>query len=285
MTEQRLSTDGAAMTRTKTSTQYLARPEGEIAFEVSGEGPLIVAIPGIGDVRGSYRFLIPQLVNAGYRVASFDLRGHGESSSGFSQYDDLAAASDAIALIEHLGGGPAVIAGNSMGAAVAAIVAADRPELVAGLVLIGPFVRNVPMPPGVGLALRVALLRPWGPKFWKIFHRRAFPAQVPDDYDQYVDDLMSSLTRPGSWRAVQRTARTSHQPADDRLDAIEIPVLVVMGSKDPDFRDPSGEASLVATRLDGEVLMVESAGHYPHTEFPDLVGASVLTFLKSTLDA
>ena len=276
---------GTDMTRTTSPTQYLARPNGEIAFEVSGDGPLVVAIPGIGDLRASYRFLVPQLVDAGYRVASFDLRGHGESSSDFGEYDDVAAASDAIALIEELGGGPVILAGNSMGAAVAAIVAADRPDLVSALVLIGPFVRNVPMPPGMGLALRAALLRPWGPRFWRTFHRRSFPAQVPADYDEYADELITSLTRSGSWRAFQRTARTSHQPADDRLDAVDVPVLIVMGSKDPDFRDPIGEANLVATRLDGELLIVDSAGHYPHAEFPDLVGARVLAFLDGAADA
>jgi len=93
------------MTPITATTQYLPRPNGEIAFEVSGAGPLVVAIPGMGDARGSYRFLTPQLVDAGYRVASFDLRGHGESSSGFTEFDDMAAASDAIALIEELGGG------------------------------------------------------------------------------------------------------------------------------------------------------------------------------------
>ena len=270
------------MTRITATTQYLPRLNGEIAFEVSGAGPLVIAIPGMGDVRGSYRFLTPQLVDAGYRVASFDLRGHGDSSSGFTEFDDMAAASDAIALIEELGGGPAFILGNSMGAAVAAIVAAERPELVDGLVLIGPFVRDVPMPTGVGLAFRVALLRPWGPKLWSKFHRRAFPAHRPDDYDEYIENLMSSMTRPGSWHAFQQTARTSHQPADDRLDDVKVPVLVVMGSSDPDFKDPAAEAKLVTTRLDAELLIVESAGHYPHAEFPELVGARVLAFLKGT---
>jgi pimeloyl-ACP methyl ester carboxylesterase len=137
------------------------------------------------------------------------------------------------------------------------------------------------MPPGVGLALRAALLRPWGPRFWRRFHRKSFPAKVPSDYHEYADELIASLTRPGSWRAFQRTARTSHQPAHDRLDAVEVPALVVMGSKDPDFRDPVAEANLVATRLDGELMVVDSAGHYPHAEFPDQVGRRVLAFLDA----
>jgi pimeloyl-ACP methyl ester carboxylesterase len=268
------------MNGTRTSTQLLERPHGQIAFDVTGQGPLVVAIPGMGDIRANFRFLAPGLVAAGYRVATLDLRGHGESSASFEAYDNMAAASDVIALIESLGG-PAVVVGNSMGAAVAAIVAADRPDLVDGIVLIGPFVRDVPMPPGVGLALRAALLRPWGPSFWKTFHRRLFPARRPADYDDYTAQLMSSLTRPGAWRAFQRTARTSHQPADDRLELVKAPALVVMGTSDPDFRDPAAEADLVASRLGARKLLVESAGHYPHAELPEVVTPEVIAFLDS----
>lgn len=68
-----------------------------------------------------------------------DLRGHGGSDATFGDYDDVAAATGSIALIEVLGGGPAVVVGNSMGAGAAAWAAAERPDLVAGLVLVGPF--------------------------------------------------------------------------------------------------------------------------------------------------
>lgn len=266
------------MTATETPTLFLSRPSGEIAYDLQGSGPLVVAVPGMGDLRSSYRFLVPQLVAAGYRVASMDLRGHGESSTTFDSYDDVAAASDIVALIEHLGG-RATVVGNSMGAGAAVVAAADRPDLVERLVLVGPFVRNVPMPPGMGLAFRLALLRPWGTRFWRTWHRKLYPARVPDDYDAYRAKLLASLTRQGAWRAVQRTARTSHQPADDRLGRVQAPVLVVMGSADPDFKDPEAEARLVADRLSGDVVMVPGAGHYPQAESPEVVGPAVVAFL------
>lgn len=266
------------MTATETPTLFLSRPSGEIAYDLQGSGPLVVAVPGMGDLRSSYRFLVPQLVAAGYRVASMDLRGHGESSTTFDSHDDVAAASDIVALIEHLGE-PATVVGNSMAAGAAVIAAADRPELVERLVLVGPFVRNVPMPPGMGLAFRLALLRPWGPRFWWTWHRKLYPARLPDDYDAYRARLLASLTRQGAWRAVQRTARTSHQPADDRLGRVQAPVLVVMGSADPDFKDPEAEARLVADRLSGDVVMVPGAGHYPQAESPEVVGPAVVAFL------
>ena len=100
--------------------------EGRIAYDVTGSGPLVVAVPGMGDLRSSYRHLAPALVAAGFRVATMDLRGHGDSDTTFAAYDDPAAASDVIALIEHLGG-PALVIGNSMGAAAAVIAAAENP--------------------------------------------------------------------------------------------------------------------------------------------------------------
>ena len=62
----------------------LERPEGSDRLRGRGLGPLIVCVPGMGDLRATYRFLAPQLVAAGFRVATVDLRGHGDSTTGFS---------------------------------------------------------------------------------------------------------------------------------------------------------------------------------------------------------
>src|SRR3954463_7847098 len=96
-------------------TQTLERPEGRIGYDVTGDGPLVVCLPGMGELRSSYRFTVPALVAAGFRVATMDLRGHGDSDATFTAYDDVAAGQDALALVEHLGG-PAVLVGNSMAA-------------------------------------------------------------------------------------------------------------------------------------------------------------------------
>lgn len=53
---------------------------GTLAYEVTGSGPLVVLAHGLGDSRQAYRFVVPALVEAGYRVAAVDLRGCGESS-------------------------------------------------------------------------------------------------------------------------------------------------------------------------------------------------------------
>src|SRR5258706_16425579 len=64
-----------------TSTRYLEVPGGRLAYDDTSTGPLIVCLPGLGDLRASYRFLAPRLVAAGYRVVTMDLRGLGEATA------------------------------------------------------------------------------------------------------------------------------------------------------------------------------------------------------------
>lgn len=261
-------------------TLYLDRGQGRIAYEVAGDGPLVVAAPGMGDLRSVYRFLAPALVGAGYRVATMDLRGHGESDSTFTAYDDVAAGSDLEALAAQLGG-PAVLIGNSMSAGAAVWAAVEAPHLVAGLILIGPFVRN----PRVGLlarlGFRAALLRPWGRVAWAAYYPKLYPGRPPADLAKHRARIRTSLRRPGHWRAFAATSHSNHALVDARLGEVSTPSLVVMGERDPDFPDPAAEADFISDRIGSQVLMVPNAGHYPQAEYPELVLPAVVQFLET----
>ncbi len=192
-------------TMTTATTQYLHRPEGRLAFDVqgpNGDGPVILAVPGLGDLRQTYRHVVPQLLEAGITVVTLDLRGHGESDSSFSEFDDEALASDIVALIDHLDRS-VIIMGNSMASGAAVIASAERPSAIDGLVLVGPFVRNRAMPFGMATMFRLALWRPWGKSVWRMFHRRLFIARVPSDYEAYVE---STDDLPRSARCLEGTA-------------------------------------------------------------------------------
>jgi pimeloyl-ACP methyl ester carboxylesterase len=186
-----------------------------------------------------------------------------------------------VALIGELGGS-AVVVGNSMGAGAAAWAAAEAPDRVAGLVLIGPFVRQVPVGAAAILAFRLALMWPWGRAAWLAYYPRLYPGRPPADLEAHRDRIRQSLRRPGRWRAFAETTRSSHAPVEARLDEVRAPTLVVMGEKDPDFPDPAEEARLIARRLHGDVLMVPDAGHYPQAEYPEIVTPAVVDFLERT---
>ncbi|MGB7817657.1 MAG: alpha/beta hydrolase [Ornithinibacter sp.] len=259
-------------------TLFLDRPGGRIAYEVSGQGQLVVLLPGMGDLRATYRFLAPRLVEAGYRVALTDLRGHGDSDPTFGSYGDVETAGDILALVETLGG-PAVVIGNSMGAGAAVCAAAERPELVSGLVLVGPFVRDGDIGVLTRAMMRVALASPWAAMSWKAYLPRLYAGRTPEDHETYLREVVASLRRPGYSSAFSRTTRLSHDPAEARLGQVTAPTLVVMGEQDPDFPDPRVEAEWIADTLGGRTLMVADAGHYPQSQQPDLVADAVTGFL------
>jgi pimeloyl-ACP methyl ester carboxylesterase len=276
-----MNTGDAPSTATAGRTSYLARPGGRIGYDVAGSGPLVVLVPGMGDLRAGYRFLAPALRAAGYRVACTDLRGHGDSDPTFPAYGDDETAGDVAALIAELGG-PAIVVGNSMGAGSAVLAAARRPELVSGLVLVGPFVRDPRISTVRRVLLRAAMARPWAAVVWKSYLPTLYAGRRPADFSAYRDQIVASLRRPGYAQAFSLTTRTSHRQAEAQLAAIKVPVLVVMGEQDPDFPDPAVEAAWIAQATHAQVVMVPAAGHYPQSQRPDITTGAVLRFLETT---
>lgn len=263
-------------------TLYLERPGGRISYDDSGgDGPLVVAAPGMGDLRQVYRLLAAELVGAGYRFVSMDLRGMGESTIDWQDYSDEAIGADLVALIDELGSGPAIVVGNSLTAASAVLAATTRPDAIAALVLMGPFVRDVPTSWFQKLAFRALLLPPWGRSAWVSYYRKQmYPLAPPTDHDEYVSALADNLGEPGRFKAFHSLAFNSHAAAEARLDDVSVPVLIVMGTADPDFPEPTEEARYLSERLAAELHLVEGAGHYPQAEAPETVAAAIRAFVS-----
>jgi pimeloyl-ACP methyl ester carboxylesterase len=272
-------------------TEFLDIKGGRIAYDVTGEGPLIVLSHGIGDHRQAFRFLVPELAQAGFRVAAADMRGHGESSMGdWKSISRTDVAGDLTALIRHLGG-PAVVVGHSLSGGAATIAAATAPELVSGIVEVGPFTRKVQYSLGGLLRIRryrrgsllmtgVLLLRSL--KMWMGYLDVAYP-EKPADYAAYMTALRAKLSEPGRMAEFLKTMKTSPADAGAALPRISCPALVIMGTEDPDWADPQAEAEGIVAAMPaglGSVAMVSGRGHYPHAECPDEVAVLTTSFLR-----
>jgi pimeloyl-ACP methyl ester carboxylesterase len=268
----------------KLSSLTLDDDDGRIAYDdTGGSGQCVVCLPGMGQMRTIYRLVVPRLKDAGLRVITLDVRGMGDSSAKWSDYSELAIASDTVALLERLGTGSATIIGNSISAGAAICICTDHPELVSRLVLVSPFVRQVPVSWWKKLAFRLALAGPWGIGSWVSYQSKSlYPASKPLDLAEYNLDLKKNLHEPGRMRAFRRMAATDHRAAESRLDKVRVPVLVVMGGADPDFPNPAVEAKLVAERLHGEEVVLPGLGHYPQAERPDEFLERVLPFLEGS---
>ncbi|MER7935018.1 MULTISPECIES: alpha/beta hydrolase [unclassified Streptomyces] len=272
-------------------TEHLAVDGGTIAYEVTGSGPLIVLAHGMGDSRAAYRAVIPHLVAAGHRVAAVDLRGCGESDAAWTDWSRTAVAGDLLAVVRHLGG-PAVLVGHSISGGAATIAAAREPSLITAVVELAPFTRKQSVRLG---DLRVrrfrqGMLRLLGTgvfgsvPLWRSYLDVATPGVKPADWTERLARIDALLREPGRMKALQGMGRTTPADAGAQLGNVRSPVLVVMGTLDPDWADPHAEGAAIVDALPsglGRLEMIEGAGHYPHDQFPDQVASLMLSFLRS----
>jgi pimeloyl-ACP methyl ester carboxylesterase len=278
-------------------THHLSLDGGTLAYEVSGEGPLVVLAHGMGDSRHSYRYLVPALAAAGYRVANLDLRGCGDSSPDWNGYSRTDIAGDLLALVRHLigtTGDRAVLVGQSISGGAATIAAATAPDLIAGVVELAPFTRKQSTDLGgllrnkrhraSGVLLARTLLLGSLPA-WMAYLELAYPAK-PADWTGERARIRASMSEPGRMKALQGMAKSSPADAGAQLRHVACPVLVVEGSLDPDWADPRAEGERIVADLSpglGELAVIDGAGHYPHAQTPDQLLALVLPFLARTL--
>jgi hypothetical protein len=121
---------------------FIDRPGGHrLAFRrMPGRGPVIVWLGGFGsDMAGTKAEALAQwAARTGQAYVRFDYFGHGRSSGEFAQGTIGRWRDDAMAALDELAEGPAVLAGSSMGGWIACLLALARPDKVAGLVLIAP---------------------------------------------------------------------------------------------------------------------------------------------------
>ncbi|HEX9056741.1 MAG TPA: alpha/beta hydrolase [Ktedonobacterales bacterium] len=265
-------------------TRYLERAGGRLAYDEVGDGPLVVCAPSLGDLRGEYRFLAPQLAAEGYRVVSFDLRGMGDSSARWDDYSAGATGADMLALVRALGGKPAYLIGTSISGSAAIWAAAEAPELVAGIIMIGAGVDGNPASRrSAQLTYGPLLARPWGAAIWLWYYSTLYPAARPDDWTEYTARLRGNLRERGRLAAMRQQIYALSDGASQmapRLARVTAPALVIMGSKDRDFKDPAYEAQHAAERLHGTARLIEGAGHYPHAEVPAQTGPIIVEFLQ-----
>src|SRR3954467_2939150 len=200
-------------------TEYLGVDGNTIAYDLIGEGPLVVLAHGMGDSRHSYRFVAPALAAAGYRVANLDLRGCGDSSLGWDGYSRTDIAGDLVALVRHLGG-PAVLIGQSISGGAATIAAATAPDVIAGVIELAPFTRAQSV--DVGGLIRVKRFRTGYTRMamvivrgrvadWKKYLDVAYPAK-PADWNSELARIDATLSEPGRMKALQAMCKS--KPTD-----------------------------------------------------------------------
>lgn len=248
--------------------------------DTGGTGPLVVMLPGAGDVRSEYRFNRHAVASAGYRVVTADLPGHGESAAA-GKYTVASTAGSLADLIRSLDGGPAVVVATSFAPAAAIWAAVEHPESVRAIVAISPHLHadNTLKARLTRAVIRATLRGPWAAGMWAKLYTGWYKSSPPDDLPEEIVKLRAMLGQPDARRAARETLTANRVGMEERIERLDIPTLTIFGSADDHFTEPADEARATAHRLGGDHLVVDGAGHYPHVEDAETVNGAIVSFL------
>jgi pimeloyl-ACP methyl ester carboxylesterase len=218
----------------------LERPDATLIGTAVGVGPTTLLLHAGGERRQVWDPVAGRLATAGFRVVFYDLRGHGESEG--ANAERLEAHADDVGAMIAAVGGPAVVAGASLGG-LAALLALGEPTIrdrVAGLVLVD-VTPDLP-------AVRV----------------RA-----------YLNGLREGLAdRPLVVDVLDH--RQSLRAA--AVELVGLPILLIRGGRS--HLTAADAQRLVELAPNAEVVVVAAAGHLVAADAPDALASLLIRYLK-----
>jgi pimeloyl-ACP methyl ester carboxylesterase len=240
-----------------------------IAGETLGDGPDVVLTHGLTATRRYTVMGSKALPRAGYRLTTFDARGHGESSPApeRSAYEYRDLVEDMRAVLDHLGVEKAAIGGASMGAHTAMAFALAWPERVSALVQITPAYDGKPREDSEDLAewdrLADGLERGGVDGFLE-----AYDPKTDERYrDTVLKVVRQRLERHRHLDAVADALRVVPRSLAfeglEELEHVEIPTLVVASRDEADPGHPYAVGEAYAERLPDAKLVSEDEGKSP----------------------
>ena len=222
-------------------------------YVAAGEGPLIILLHGFLEFWYTWRYQIPPLAEAGFRVIAPDMRGYNTSEKpiGVRSYRLETLVDDVVGLVRHAGESRAVITGDDWGGGIAWAVAIQRPDVVDKLIAL-----NAPHPAAFLQELRTLeqmrrswymlfFQLPWLPEMAFRFGNYALIDRVlrrdPVRADAFSEDdirqYKQAAAQPGAltagvnyYRAAFR--RNPIRAVRDLRRTVHVPTLLVWGEQD-----------------------------------------------------
>jgi pimeloyl-ACP methyl ester carboxylesterase len=240
-------------------------------------GEPLLLLHGFTDSSRSYSLMVPYLSR--YRLLIPDQRGHGGSDAPECCYGSTQFAYEARLFLDELGVRRAAIVGHSMGSMVAISLAADHPDRVSKVVLIGS-TALVPVKRGDWLYDNVAAMKgPIDPntQFAKDWHPGNQPTPVDTTFASAVNNELYAIPSH-VWHGVIR--EISYVPVGRHAADVQAPVLVISGGKDPIF-PAEHHRSLLEAFPHAQAKVFAELGHNPNWENPREIAEAVSAFLDS----
>jgi len=241
---------------------YVQLPAVNTYYEQAGSGPAVVLLHG-GLFGAESWFAQRDALAAEFEVYLPERRGHAHTPDVPGPLTYQAMADDTVAFLEAVVPGPAHLVGWSDGAVVGALAAAQRPDLVNRLVLIGQYFNPSGQAPDGLVELMSSRWREAPPAFLHEHYDRVSP-DGPGHYPVFLGKMLDMVTREPDIPL-------------SGLAAITAQTLVLQGDKDEVLIGHSAE---VAAAIPGGRLAVLPGTHALPMESPDLVNQLLISFLR-----
>lgn len=260
---------------------------GEIHYEESGSGELIVLIAGLGHGAAYFEKALPALEKIG-RAVAIDTRGVGRSTSKREEFSVGSWAQDVADLIDRLGVKRAHLVGSSLGSCISLRTALDYPERVASLTVVAGF-SELDRSLELNFRLRIEIIERLGLGDALASHIAMWT--LGRDFintpagQEAVDRLFAAVRRnpPERYLAfIRAILDIGKAPLTPRLGEIRVPTCVIVGGQD--ILTPVSQSRQIASQIPGaEVYVIPGCGHITFTEKPDETAKLVGDFLRRVI--
>ena len=261
-----------------TVQQAIARLRGEVDLPYvesgAGDGIPVVLLHAYADSWRSFESVLP-LLPSRIRALAPTQRGHGDATKPIAGYAVADFAHDLVAFLDELDLGRAALVASSSAAFTALRVAADFPDRVTGLVLIGAPWSLRERAPSLGFVEAVhALEEPVDPAFVRDFVTSTSSERVPLPFlETMIEESLKVSAHV--WKVTLDGLLAAPSAADL---AVRVPTLIVWG--DQDVFLPKDDQVRLNSAIPGSWLVVyEGAGHVVHWELPERVAHDVSRFV------
>jgi pimeloyl-ACP methyl ester carboxylesterase len=258
-------------------------PGGTVHVREQGQGPALLLIHGLGGQMAHFDYGVAEQLSDQFRVITVDRPGSGHSTRAVSTSADLSAqASDLAALIDTLQLGPTIVAGHSLGGAVALTLALEHPGHVRAVALIAPLTHLGETVPEAfrALTIRSRALRTlfaWTlaipgtiSRSPKVLAQVFGPDPVPRDFAMRGGGLLS--LRPSQFLAASADLQALAYRLPDieaRYSQLDVPVAVLFG-RDDRILDWKANGEAFVNKAPGATLQLVEGGHMLPVTHPGL---------------
>jgi 3-oxoadipate enol-lactonase len=252
----------------------------EIDYLIEGEGEqTVVLVNGLADEKETWAYQTPALLEAGYRVLTFDNRGVGATSKPAGPYTTELLADDTKALVDALGITDFHLVGVSMGGMIVQEYALKHGSDLKSLTLActyaapGPFCSRMfslweDLAPVMGVPFVMRDVTLWA--FTLDFFR------TREDELAEFETGMKYLDMPTPAYLAQLSAIQTHDTTD-RLSGLSVPTLVLAGEED--ILIPTALSHDLHELVPGSRWATTKGGHGCVWEHPDDFNSTLLRFL------